>query len=207
MTVKARGERAVWLSAEEAAKTPYVCDCTAEWCYYTVACKTIDEAWWQFISHLCPRRGDVMNAGPSIIIRAWEQLDEQVAEIYQMAPKVEELRASNTPDLTGILDRAIAAKARARGKAEIQALLMAPYYQTADEISAEAMRRYNAGQSSQPHRTLGIDPRLAAGDIDLAPRRRACARGEHEWFAASPTAATYTCVVDGCAATTPAVTR
>lgn len=185
MTVRTRSSRSVISTIVDAAdleRRPYVADCQVDGCYYTVACTTIAEAWREKISHRCPRKGDPMNAGPSIIEQAWAQLDAQVDEIYRLGDEANQYGLDGDPGLAEETYREmLVAKARARGKAEILALLMAPYYATADEISVEAAARAQARATGQRHRTLGLDPAKASLDLDLAERRRACARGEHMW--------------------------
>lgn len=193
MTVRTRSSRSVISTIVDAAdleRRPYVADCQVDGCYYTVACTTIAEAWREKISHRCPRKGDPMNAGPSIIEQAWAQLDAQVDEIYALGGQV------LTEPL--LAPRLSAARARARGKAEILALLMAPYYATADEISAEAAARAQARATGQRHRTLGLDPAKASLDLELAERRRACARGEHMWATTGEGAEAFCVAGVGC---------
>lgn len=99
-----------------------------------------------------------MPAGKSIIQTAWEQLDDQVLEIIELTPLVEECRRTNRPDLAGNIDKLIAAKARARGKAEILALLTVPHFTTADQVSEESGRRLVAIQRGDAsYRTPGLE--------------------------------------------------
>jgi hypothetical protein len=93
--------------------------------------------------HACPWRGADMPAGKSIIEKSWEQLDAQLDEIIALKAKVNSLGGGDTMkvDTEGWIDQFAAARARARGKAEILALFMAPHFNTADEVSMESSRR------------------------------------------------------------------
>jgi hypothetical protein len=91
-----------------------------------------------------------MQEQKSVIRQAWEQLDEQVDEIMELTTQI---RAHYQPVLSARLETA---QARARGKAEILALIMAPYYESAEEISAEAGARWAARKNGTEHTTKGI---------------------------------------------------
>jgi hypothetical protein len=92
-----------------------------------------------------------MHEQKSVIRQAWEQLDEQVDEIMELTAKAEAAGFDKVIEVA--LERA---KARARGKAEILALIMAPYYESAEEISAEAGQRWAARKNGTEHTTKGI---------------------------------------------------
>jgi hypothetical protein len=85
----------------------------------------------------------------TIIEQAWTQLDTEVDEIMALTTKVGRGEHDFEYDLAF-------AKAAARGKAEILALLTTPFFTTADEISAEAGRRYQARQAGVDPQTPGI---------------------------------------------------
>lgn len=81
-----------------------------------------------------------MPAGKSIILVAWEQLDDAVDEIMELTAR-KPADPLNQADINH--DLAIA-KAAARGKAEILALLTVPHFRNAEAVSLESGRRYQA---------------------------------------------------------------
>lgn len=112
-----------------------------------------------------------MPAGPSIIQQIWNQLDEEVDEIIDIATQKERvaLQAASEPtphaaDTIRLAELNVAlatAKGRARGKAEALALLMPPYFRTADEISQESMVRKAHRDAGQPY----VSPGLSRGNL------------------------------------------
>lgn len=120
--------------------------------------ETQDEAVLAEIHHRC-KEDDV-----TLVEQAWAQLDAQVDEIMTLAPQVEAEKDIYGAGLDyGAGQRRAAldvAKARARGKAEILALFMAPHFTTADEISQEAGNRYQARQTGNTtYTTKGLGSR------------------------------------------------
>jgi dsDNA-binding SOS-regulon protein len=84
-----------------------------------------------------------MHEQKSVIRQAWEQLDEQVDEIMELTAKAEAAGFDKVIEVA--LERA---KARA--------LIMAPYSESAEEISAEAGQRWAARKNGTEHTTKGI---------------------------------------------------
>lgn len=89
----------------------------------------------------------------TLVEKAWAQLD---AEMDAIAALDAELRESQEGISLGpqetrvVLETLTHTKARARGKAEILLLFMAPHYASVDEIATEASRR-------KWHRDQGLD--------------------------------------------------
>lgn len=107
----------------------------------------------------------------TIIETAWAQLDEQVAEIMELNAGQGRARQQDNEDEVVRYSRDLAiARARARGKAEILALLMRPYYSTADEVAAEATRRWDLLRRGETPNTKGLrvawQPGMALIDED-----------------------------------------
>ena len=137
-------------SPAELAAHPWRFTCEVDGCFYNVCADSEDEAEMLRYSHGCPRRGSG-DMGKSIIERAWEQLDAQVDEILTLASDSD---VNINPTLANALE---VAKARARGKAEVLALLMVPHYPTADAVAEEAGRRAAARQAGDgTYRTEGL---------------------------------------------------
>lgn len=75
----------------------------------------------------------------TILGEAWEQIDAEVKSIYEM---IERLHGAEPDEVSELEEELSIRKARAKGKAEILALLMTPFFETADQISEEARLRY-----------------------------------------------------------------
>lgn len=87
-----------------------------------------------------------------LVEQAWAQLDDQMDEMANLTQRISEALAPAS-DL-------VEARGRARGKAEILALFMAPHFTTADEIRDEAIRRWQARQSGdRTYQTKGLGSR------------------------------------------------
>jgi hypothetical protein len=86
----------------------------------------------------------------NLIGKMWEQLDAEV-----------DLIASNGSE---------EAKVRAKAKAEIIALFMAPFFRTWEEVSMEAGRRLYARRNGLTHHTPGTDPATARADLRAVTR-------------------------------------
>lgn len=117
--------------------------------------KTFEEAETAQVNHACaPRKGaDMTTRGKSIIEQGWEQLDSQVDEIMALTAKAQALEPAKAGEYTG---RIAVAKAAARGKAEILALMTVPHFRTTEEVSTEAGARWKARQAGTPHVTPGL---------------------------------------------------
>lgn len=111
--------------------------------------------------------------------RAWKQLDDEVDAIAELAAKAAQAHEFEY-DLTF-------AKARARGKAEILAVVMdigwplAWKGATADDISAEAGRRATMRRAGREYGTIGVESstvhlRAPKDGWTLAPDKRGVAR-------------------------------
>ena len=101
----------------------------------------------------------------SRILEAWHQLDEQVDEIVSVGqgdPVTDEDSAAWANHLNVL-------KARARGKAEILALLMPAPFDTADAISMEAGKRQAMRAAGRAYRTPGLPAESAAPGWYHAP--------------------------------------
>lgn len=101
-----------------------------------------------------------------IIEEGWKQLDAEVDAIIASQAEIDALRPSEgviLPDTTGAIDRQLARKARARGKAEILAYAMNVSYPkawraaTADDVSNEAGRRAHYRSTGQGYGTIGVE--------------------------------------------------
>lgn len=106
------------------------------------------------------------------IRKAWEQLDVAVDEIARLTAQVQEIKAAGDPRLAATFERdLLVEKAKARGKAEILALIMPAPLNTADAISAEAGVRHAAKQAGKQHETPGIRMvgRVLMDDIEGRP--------------------------------------
>lgn len=100
------------------------------------------------------------------IRKAWEQLDEATDEIVRRQTHLNSM-ISAPEQGPAVVDRFRAeldlVKARARGKAEILALIMPAPLHTSEAISQEAGRRWQARQRGVAYGTPGI--RLAAATV------------------------------------------
>lgn len=101
--------------------------------------------------HPYPRKVD-MNAGESLLRRTWELLDSKVDII---------LAEPNGPG-DNALEAAARERARyeARGIAETLAIHMKPFFESADDIVKEAVKRHKARKAGAAHETPGLAEHL-----------------------------------------------
>lgn len=136
----------------DAAKYPYLVRCDQPECWYFVSARTEEEGKQVLESHTCPHRGGPtkvsLYVSKTVLKEAWLKLDVAVAELIEGNYSTEEK------------DRM---KGVCRGMAEVLALFMKPYFDTADEISAEASKRYKAKKANEEYETPGLEiPKLSA---------------------------------------------
>jgi len=98
-----------------------------------------------------------------VVQRGWAQLDKTVDEIGAAQPEIDALERERKPDLEHLIDKQIARKAAARGKAEILAVAMnigwplAWKGATADDVAAEAGRRAAMRREGREYGTIGVE--------------------------------------------------
>lgn len=91
------------------------------------------------------------------IRKAWAQLDVAVDECARLGKMVEAAGQDGDIGLAESFQRDLALEqAKARGKAEVLALLMGPPLDTPEAVSQEAGRRYAAKLRGDKHETPGL---------------------------------------------------
>lgn len=115
-------------------------------CYRRLTFKSADLVELERVNHKCPYWGGESKVSWSVtktlVQQMWDKLDAEYAEIK---------RGSIDPEYN---------KARARAFAECIAIFMRPFFETADDIVKEAMRRYDAKAAGDTeYETPGIGHR------------------------------------------------
>lgn len=121
---------------------PFLYECDKAGCIYRVVVRTIDEGYIQQARHWCRRKDtSVNNSQPTLLESLWAKLDEDVRAI--MAGSV----------------NAEYCKAHASGLSEAIALLHAPYFETKEEVSREALKRHKEREAGNDYETPGLGSR------------------------------------------------
>lgn len=152
------GPRAGLLSPAEIERRPWQFTCDKPGCFYGVSAPNQHVAEYERWSHACPRKEGPM--GSSIIEQAWAQLDSQVDAIMGLMTLCQRAEAEQVPHVQ-LREQLTVAQAKARGKAEILALMMTPIFADADAVAAESALRWQARQQGQVRQTPGVDPATA----------------------------------------------
>jgi len=143
MPVYQRVAEETYVTAMEVKKHPFLAICEKDECTYRTCADSVEDAEVQLAEHACPRKGtDNMTWGKSILEKAWDMLDQEVDQIMAVRDRGAEITEGM--------------KANSRGKAEILALFMHPYFENADDISREAMRRYKSRLAGEECITPGV---------------------------------------------------
>lgn len=138
----------------ETERRPWSVVCDAPHCVYRVSATSIVEATQRLNTHPCPHLGGPTTLGYSVTLsileKCWIKLDAVLVELkegnYDSQPE-EKVR------LRGVC----------RGMAEVIAEFMHPHFTDADQVAAEAGRRYEAKVKGEPYETLGLGHLKYAG--------------------------------------------
>lgn len=106
------------------------------------------------------------------IRKAWKQLDVATDEVVRLMKLIKEMEAAGDREPIRSFEADLALeKARARGKAEILALIMPAPLDTPEAVSKEAGVRWSCRQQGIPHETPGL--RMVAATVmdDVEPRQ------------------------------------
>lgn len=147
-------ERKEAINPKHLQEYPYQVWCDQEGCIFRIVEKT-EEAGLRALSfHKCPYKGGETRISPYVsmnaVIESWDKLDAAVIELLE----------GNWPDQAdgSPHPERIRLKGVCRGMAELLALYMKPHFETADQISAEAAKRYKARKAGEEYTTPGLTP-------------------------------------------------
>ncbi len=122
--------------------------CEEPGCYYRIALRFEGDG----IAHKCPRRGPTTlgwSYAVNLIAKMWTMLDDTMEVI---------MSEDSSPEAKST------AKIRASAQAEMILVFMRPYFETVQDISREAKKRYDAHKSGDSvYITSGL------GDIHILP--------------------------------------
>lgn len=132
---------------EDQRKHPWLFRCPAPMCFWNTAHRQEKDAQTTLETHPCPwfAGGDtklgwgVMAA--SFVEPIWKLLDEQMDRLAQID--------SGHPEWLGT-------RAQARAYANTLAILMPPFFTTADDIAREAKKRYDMRKAGTDYETPGL---------------------------------------------------
>jgi hypothetical protein len=127
------------------ARRPWLFSCTEANCFWHISCASEEDAIRQQQEHACPWWGGETKVSwtvtRTLVEQMWDKLDTEFYKIVHDG-----------------LD-SVENKARARAIAECIAIFSPPHFRTADEVVAEAKRRYEAEQADEEYETPGIGSR------------------------------------------------
>lgn len=133
----------------------YLFACPEGNCYWRLTVSTLEQAQEQERNHNCPHWGGKTKVSWSVtktlVEQMWEKLDIDMDAIKSFDGKTLDHESERERDLN---------KARARAIAECLAIFMKPFFETADDIVREAMRRHAARVAGDAeYATAGIGAR------------------------------------------------
>lgn len=159
--------RGVWVGVSkrtdvsaDALAHPWLVRCPAPLCFYNVSATTEVEAKTKLDTHPCPwYGGQPTTIGWTHMVEAYLQRIWKLLDI-----EVDIIKDGHTTNL-----HQDQAKNRAKGLAYALAILMPPFFQTPEEISREALKRWEMRQAGTEYTTQGLGlKRLARLDASAA---------------------------------------
>lgn len=160
---------------------PFLVWCDVEKCNFQVAAKTYEEGVAIYGVHKCPYIGGETKVRAYVsrnrVDDAWGKLDTAVTELIEgNYPPVTTI-VSADDDGGGVNQTEVEhpektrLKGVCRGMAELLAIFMEPNFTTADQISAEAKRRYDARKAGDTaYVTPGLAPHTFGKPMDPAQK-------------------------------------
>lgn len=134
-------------SLQDIANHPYLVWCDKDNCVFQVSAKSYEEGVAVYGNHKCPYKGGETKVRAYVsrnrVDDAWGKLDTALIELLE----------GNYDDAERTRLRGVC-----RGMAELLAIFMEPNFTDADQISAEAKRRYDAKKAGLQHQTPGLEP-------------------------------------------------
>lgn len=158
------------------AQYPYEFRCPAPFCFYVIVAPdeaTLDQ---RIENHTCPWFG-----GGTTTYSWGVMSDSYIGPIWQMLDAEVDIIKNDTDTEQLSRDARVAARYRARGLAEALAVLMPPFFTTADDIVREAIKRWEARQAGEEMKTPGLGRlKWKRPDMEHDPDRPSWLTQQHE---------------------------